>query len=152
MNGEHPEIIGPLYIRPDLEILLEDLSRSEVPMVVATSSSKKRAYWILEKIGIISEVGIKYFSSILTKEDVSKNKPSPEMFLRAKSKLGTPRYCVVIEDSPTGVEAAKNAGMYAIALLTDNYTPEDFSNADLIINNFNELNYQALKKLIENKK
>jgi HAD superfamily hydrolase (TIGR01509 family) len=52
------------------------------------------------------------FSVVVTQEDVTRGKPDPEMFLLAAQRMGvSPRRCLVIEDSPLGLEAAKAAGM-----------------------------------------
>ena len=49
--------------------------------------------------------------------EVRKGKPEPDVFLQAAGKLGlAPRCCAVIEDAPVGVEAARRAGMTAIAI------------------------------------
>jgi HAD superfamily hydrolase (TIGR01509 family) len=58
-----------------------------------------------------------YFHSIVSSEDVRHGKPDPEVFLRAAEKVGvSPARCVVIEDSPQGVQAAGRAGMRCIAV------------------------------------
>jgi HAD superfamily hydrolase (TIGR01509 family) len=52
------------------------------------------------------------FSVVVCQEDVTRSKPEPDMFLLAASKLGVlPERCLVVEDSPLGVEAARRAGM-----------------------------------------
>ncbi len=67
---------------------------------------------------------------------VSQLKPNPEAYLLAARTLGKPASnCLVFEDSPIGVAAAKSAKMICVALTTTNL-PEDLSEADLIIDNF----------------
>jgi beta-phosphoglucomutase-like phosphatase (HAD superfamily) len=52
------------------------------------------------------------FSVVVTQEDVTRGKPDPEMFLLAAQRMGVkPKECLVVEDSPLGLEAAKAAGM-----------------------------------------
>jgi HAD superfamily hydrolase (TIGR01509 family) len=52
------------------------------------------------------------FSVVVCQEDVKRGKPEPEMFLLAADKLGVaPERCLVVEDSPLGIEAAERAGM-----------------------------------------
>jgi HAD superfamily hydrolase (TIGR01509 family) len=52
------------------------------------------------------------FSVVVCQEDVTRGKPEPEMFLLAAGKLGVaPERCLVVEDSPLGIEAARRAGM-----------------------------------------
>ena len=53
----------------------------------------------------------------VTGADVTRGKPDPQVFQLAAEKLGVPpRNCVVIEDAPAGIEAAKRAGMKCIGL------------------------------------
>ncbi|MBO5008009.1 MAG: beta-phosphoglucomutase [Clostridia bacterium] len=78
----------------------------------AIGSASKNTPMILEK------TGIKYdFDAISCGLDTTKSKPDPEVFLIAAQKLGLkPTECVVIEDSDAGIQAAKNGGMYAVAV------------------------------------
>lgn len=69
----------------------------------------------LDALGIRS-----YFDAIVGSEDVPRGKPDPAVFLLAAEKVGVPpQRCVVIEDSPQGVEAAQRAGMKRIAVGPD---------------------------------
>ncbi|MBA2657231.1 MAG: HAD family phosphatase [Tatlockia sp.] len=80
-----------------------------------------------------------YFDTIVTSEDIQQGKPSPEGYLLTAKRLNvSPSQCVVIEDTPHGVDAAKAAGMHAIALLTS-YKKDQFQHADKIISHFNQL-------------
>lgn len=59
------------------------------------------------------------FDFVATRDDVSHGKPDPEIYLLVANELGTaPEACLVIEDSPAGVEAALNAGMACVAVST----------------------------------
>lgn len=129
-----------------------------MPLGVGTSSHGDRARWILSHLGYISDEGngkfnlrhgyiSDLFRAIVTKEDVSNYKPAPDTFNLTKHMIGNPFVCFVIEDSPLGIIAAKNAGMYAIAYLTKEHTQEDFNHADLIISSFNELSYEVLNNI-----
>lgn len=67
----------------------------------------------LEKAGIDAVFGD---DGVLTREDVAKGKPEPEMFLKAADRLGVqPADCVVVEDSTAGFAAAQAAGMECVA-------------------------------------
>lgn len=123
--------------------LLRDLRAMGVRMGVGTSSTKQRAKEMLEKFKLGG-----YFSAVVTSEDVSEHKPSPHIFLEVAGKLGaSPGHCVVIEDAPNGIEAAKNAGMKVIGYKTEYHTKEDLKNADLIISSFAELSFERIKEL-----
>ncbi len=61
----------------------------------------------------------KYFDFIITGDEVSRAKPNPDPYLAAARHLGLKaEECVVVENAPLGIEAAKNAGMYCIAIET----------------------------------
>ena len=60
-----------------------------------------------------------YFQAVVGGADVSHGKPDPEIFLRAAEKLGAaPADCVVFEDAPAGIEAARRAGMSCVVVTT----------------------------------
>lgn len=85
---------------------------------LAVASGSRR----LAVVGALSHVGIlDWFKVIVTPEDVSQGKPSPESFLLAAELLGVPAAeCLVIEDGEMGFEAARRAGMdYAVVFPDD---------------------------------
>jgi beta-phosphoglucomutase len=78
----------------------------------------------------------KFFSAVVTAENVVCSKPNPEIFLKCAGELKCiPERCVVIEDSVFGVEAAKLANMRCIAVLTGVHSKEilEKANPDLIV-------------------
>ncbi len=83
----------------------------------------------------------KYFGShVYSIEDVGfVSKPSPDIFLHAANKLKTrPENCVVIEDSPNGVEAAKRAKMNCVAITTTTKRGQ-LSKADVIVDSYQKI-------------
>ena len=77
------------------------------PIAVCSGGCKQNVHKTLNLLGIMN-----LFDLILTQEDVVNGKPAPEMFVNAaKSMKVAPSNCVVFEDSPKGIEAAKAAGM-----------------------------------------
>ncbi|MDZ4284975.1 MAG: HAD family phosphatase [Patescibacteria group bacterium] len=69
----------------------------------------------------------------------NRSKPNPALFLYAAEQMGvTPEGCMVIEDSPNGVLAAKNAAMYCVALTTT-HTREQLAVADVAVSSYGEL-------------
>ena len=92
----------------------------------------------------------KYFDSILSLEQVTKPKPDPEIYLLSAERLGVdPKKCVVFEDSPAGVAAAKGAGMKCVGIATGT-TAEKLAAADVIIKNFNELRVEKIHEFFDN--
>jgi beta-phosphoglucomutase len=79
---------------------------------VASSAPRANLDVVLEVIGLRA-----YFQALVSAEDVTAGKPDPQVFLTAASRLGVPAsQCVVVEDAPAGVEAAKRAGMRSIGV------------------------------------
>ncbi len=73
------------------------------------------------------------FSVIVTGNDVTEGKPSPEPYLKAVEMLKVRKdECIVIENAPMGVESAKRAGLYCIAIPTY-VEPELLKNADIVL-------------------
>ena len=73
------------------------------------------------------------FGAIITEADVTNSKPNPETFTRTAAQLQVaPDDAIVFEDVPKGVEAAANAGMKVVVILTS-HTKEDFSSCDNIV-------------------
>jgi beta-phosphoglucomutase family hydrolase len=120
--------------------LLEKLRQENVKLAIASSSHKRLIKYVLEKLNIIH-----LFDSIVGSEDVIHGKPNPETFFRAAKEMRvSPLECLVIEDSKLGVEAAKNAGMKCVGYRNPNSGNQDLSKADVVIDNFSELNLREL--------
>jgi HAD superfamily hydrolase (TIGR01509 family) len=112
-------------------------------MGLASSNNKNAVDAIVKKFQLD-----KYLKFIISGEEVSKGKPNPEIFLTAAKKMNVkPSECLVIEDATNGITAAKSAGMKCIGLKSSNSGNQDLSKADLVINNFNELSLDIIKKL-----
>ncbi|MBI4840869.1 MAG: HAD family phosphatase [candidate division NC10 bacterium] len=95
---------------------------------LATGSLRSEVERILRSLGIRER-----FGTIVTREDCRKGKPDPEPFLLAARALGlAPHRCVVIEDTPGGVQAAKAAGMACVAV-THSCRRDSLVGADLVV-------------------
>ncbi len=94
----------------------------------------------------------RYFQAIVSGSDISHGKPHPEVFLKTAEKLGiSPSLCVVIEDAPAGIEAAKRAGCSVVGLV-GTVSKDQLKDADMIIDSLKELNPHKLLALICRKK
>ncbi|GAA4785829.1 HAD-IA family hydrolase [Streptomyces ziwulingensis] len=92
---------------------------------VVTSASRRTADARLRRVGIDPPV-------LVTADDITRGKPDPEPFLRAAARLGVaPRDCLVVEDTPAGLESARAAGMRRIAVTTTH--PAARLRADLVV-------------------
>lgn len=88
-----------------------------------------------------------FFSAIVSAEDVDKSKPDPQTFTKGAAILGVePQHCLVFEDAPKGVEAAKNAGITCV-VLTTMHQKHEFSAYDNITAFVNDYHDPILKTL-----
>jgi HAD superfamily hydrolase (TIGR01509 family) len=95
---------------------------------LATGSIRREAELALRMLGIRER-----FGAVVAREDCRRGKPEPEPYLRAASVLGlSPPRCVVVEDAPGGVRAAKAAGMACVAI-THSCPREQLVEADLVV-------------------
>lgn len=95
------------------------LSRLGTPRCVASSSSIERILHSLTLTGLMPHFGEAIYSSSMVK----RGKPAPDLFLFAAQKMGVdPAHCVVIEDSPFGVQGAVAAGMKVVGFTGGGHT------------------------------
>ena len=92
-----------------------------------------------------------FFEGVIASEDVSIGKPNPEVFLKAANILGlSPSECLVIEDSPHGIEAGQRGGMKTLALTTTH--PKDvFSELkpDLVFSSLKTVDLDQVMQVFE---
>jgi len=106
-----------LPLKPGTLELLDGLAAADCPMAIVTSSSRRSAERNLSLAGIRSR-----FDTILTLDDVTRGKPSPDLYLLAAARLGhAPEVCVAVEDSNHGVAASHAAG--AITIMVPDMAP-----------------------------
>ncbi len=102
-------------------------------LAVASGADRKIVDSLMEKF----YPGI--FDVVISGEDVSNGKPDPEPYLKAVDKLGLKKEeCLVVENAPLGIKAAKNAGLYCVAVATY-LEPEKMSEADRVFEDHNGL-------------
>ena len=95
-----------------VEGVLEALDRITVPSCVASSGTHEYLRYTLGLTGLYD----RFVGRIFSAEDVATGKPAPDLFLCAAERMGAePSGCVVVEDSRSGVEAARAAGMRTLA-------------------------------------
>ncbi|MCB1191069.1 MAG: HAD family phosphatase [Leptospiraceae bacterium] len=122
------------YIPGALEFFRK--STSKFPTAIATSSDRESVYYLIERMDVKDKISL-----FLSAEDYSKSKPDPECYLLTAQKLGiSPENCLVFEDSIPGLQAAKAAGMWAIAI-TKNATDLNKvkQHSDMCVQDYREL-------------
>lgn len=116
--------------------LLEGLKVKGLRLSVASSADLNRIKVIVERLEIRD-----YFEFLTSADEVSRAKPSPEIYLKAAEKMDlSPSECWVIEDSTNGVKAAKGAGMKCIGFRGPYDTEQDHSLADKQVIEHKEIN------------
>lgn len=125
--------------------LIDTLVKNRVPIGIVTSGNKRR---ILKSV---PQSFLSKFNTYVTGDMISKGKPSPEPYLMGCKNLNlTPYQCIVVENAPLGIQAAKAAKIFCIAIcstLEGSYLQE----ADAVIPSFEELrNLEVMNDLLEN--
>ncbi len=137
-EGRYQELVaGGIPVFQDGLALLSQTDGWRVGL--ATGSLRREVERVLRSLGIGER-----FGAIVTREDCRNGKPDPEPFLLAAQGLGlAPRRCVVIEDTPGGVRAAKAAGMTCVAV-THSCPPGSLREADLVVEDLATVNLAAV--------
>ncbi len=125
---------------PGVKALLDAGKLNGLKLAVASSSPENWVSGHLTRLEL-SE----YFDAIVTADDVEETKPNPALFLLAAEKLGVrPNEAIVLEDSPNGVNGAKRAQMFVVAVPNSVTAGADLSAADLLLSSLDEITLDDL--------
>ena len=125
---------------PGADHLLGELNQRGYKLGLASSSASGIVHGTLAILGFQDR-----FEVLVSGDMAGASKPAPDIFLLAADRLGVlPEECVVVEDSPRGVEGAKRAGMFVVAVRTRPVPESEIANADRVINSLEEFPWQAL--------
>ena len=114
--------------------LLDAADARNIPCAVGTAAPPGNIAVVLDTLKIRER-----FATIVSPSQGYRGKPHPDMFLAAAERMKVkPQQCLVFEDAPLGIEAARNAGMQAVAMLTmlDAKAFTAFDNVIACLNNF----------------
>lgn len=130
--------LDEVELMPGVRDLLEKLNQKGIPLALASASEAAVVDLILSKT-----VLRKYFMHIVSLEAVGKSKPEPDIYLHTARLMSVaPEECLVIEDSPNGIKAAKSANMICIAYSKDpnlaDESTDDFSGMQEILKRYIE--------------
>ena len=129
-----------------VEELLKLLKSKNVPVALVTAARLERLkkslpVWFWDMFGFV-----------VTSENGGRGKPYPDPYLSGAEGLGVPiEECVVVENAPLGIESAKAAGAYCVAVLST-LSKEKLTGADEVIDEFKDLlTLDSIKKLLYEK-
>lgn len=134
------------YLKPIKGVIefIKALKNSNIKTAIASMAPTSNVIFVLNELKIKED-----FDVIVDYYQVKKGKPDPEIFLKAVEKLNiSPKKCVIIEDSKTGIKAGKNAGMKVIGVETY-HNGIELKEADVTIKNFTEISINQIYKLFE---
>lgn len=148
LNHEKEELYRALYVPhrrtlPGFDAFIDAGTARGWKLAVATSASPGSTRFILDEM----DLRPRFDAVVVGTVDVPRGKPHPDVFLKAAKRCQTmPAQCIVFEDAPLGVEAARRAGMRAVVLTTTLPAEAfaEFDNVIAIVNDFTELDVETL--------
>lgn len=135
------EQADPPEVSLGIEELVQSLDEAGFALGICTSSPRTRLNALLRHGNLL-----KSFSAIITSEDTKLPKPNSECFLLTANELGvTASNCVVIEDAPVGLVAAKAAGMKSIAIKSLYFDEDKLASADKVVESIIEIDPELIE-------
>lgn len=132
-----------LELLEGVENLIKELYQNGMQLILASSASKVTIERVFSRFKLHE-----YFTHVVSGEDFPKSKPHPAIFEHASSLSIAPKEnCIVIEDSTNGIKAAKAAGIFCVGYNSIHSEAQDLSEADVVINHFNELGFEAVTNI-----
>ena len=132
----HEELQSQVDARPGAVELIERL-RGRVPLGLASNSPR-----FLVDAALTSSGFTDAFDAVVTSDDVARHKPAPDLYLLACERLGVaPAETLALEDTASGIAAAKAAGLTCIAV--PQFAETDVSEADRVVDSLEELVVEA---------
>ena len=121
--------------------LIKDYHSRGLTLILASSASMPNIDRVLTRFNLDS-----YFVAKLSGADLKASKPHPEIFINAAEASGHSReHCMVVEDSTSGIAAAKAANILCVGYNSAHSKNQDYSQADLIISDFREITYDVIQ-------
>jgi len=129
-----------------LELMDKAMQSEDFRVAIATSGTFEKSS------AVLNAAKVPYQKMVYIKgDDVTNKKPDPELFLLASERMDIePANCVVIEDAPNGVQAARAAGAKCIAV-TNSTDAAKLCEADLVCDSLEQIDVRTIIKLIQNK-
>lgn len=148
--SDRKEVIYRDIIRDQVPIvdgavrLINELAEADTKLAIGSSGPLANIQLVLNAMNVAH-----LFSAIVSADDVTRGKPDPQVFSLACQRLALPPHrCVVIEDAPVGITAARAAGTKSVAVLM-HHSVEAFREADVTASRLGALTATTLKNLAE---
>lgn len=118
---------------------IADVNQRKLKVAIATTSDDELLRIANDRLNLANYFGPNIYT---TAQANCKSKPEPDIYLYAANRLNSrTEQCLVIEDSPLGIEAAKRAGMFCIGITTS-YERTLLKKADLVVDSYSEIDLQ----------
>lgn len=141
--ARHDELLARPRANPGVERWLDDVESRGLPMGVASSSTREWVTKLLDRMGWLER-----FAAVVCRDDVGVPKPDPAVYRTAVERLGVSAdESVALEDSPTGIAAARAAGLFAVAVPSPITRVLDFDGADHVVDSLAHFDLDALVAL-----
>ena len=125
--------------------LIDALREGGFRLAVGTSGPPENVQLVLDRLGRRQA-----FDTIVDRSHITRGKPDPQVFQVAAAHLGVDHTrCAVLEDAPSGIAAARAAGMAGIGIVSSGRTAEQLAAADLVVSSLRELTPEIIAKLID---
>lgn len=134
------EVQSRLEAMPGVEKILADARRLNLRQVIVSSSP----HWWVD--GYVDQLKIRqFFAHVICREDAARTKPAPDLYLKALEKLQLPAEdCLVFEDSPNGIQAAREAGLWVVGVPNPITLQAGPLAADLVLSSLTEIPLEVL--------
>ncbi|MEW6371617.1 MAG: HAD family phosphatase [Pseudomonadota bacterium] len=147
LNHEKEAVYRELYAPhrkavEGFEDLVADARSQGIALAVGTAAPPANVEFTLDGLDLR-----RHFDTVVGANDVARGKPHPDVFLEAARRCGAePANCIVFEDAPLGVEAARRAGMRCVVITTTLPAEAfaEFDNVVRIVSDFSELSLDEL--------
>jgi len=127
-------------VLPGVEQYLQDARRLGLKTGLASSSSCNWVIGHLKRLGLVD-----HFDCICASDDVQHTKPDPELYHSVLRGLGVrPNEAIALEDSPIGIRAAKQAGVYCVVVPNPLTSQLILNQADLLLGSLAEMSLEQL--------
>jgi HAD superfamily hydrolase (TIGR01509 family) len=139
------EMCSALEFLPGVADYLTAAKRLDLKLGVASNSSRSWVVGHLDRLGVT-----RVFDTIVTADDVERLKPDPEIYRTAVAALGLrPEQVIALEDSPTGLFAAKRAGLVGVAVPNPITADLPLDHADLRITSLADVPLECLLLMVQ---